>query len=176
MIYFAIYTDLIENSSISRFVLSNLGKKMKNIVILSHCQLPSWFFGIHYFLENLSSATVTLLLPSLTLINLLGASRDNRISFRKFDIDSHTVSSCPSWITTLLKNASLVLCHSSIHQVSSFLNILNSAQAKNFAFVLSGSLRMRKLSKFPMTWRRIQHHKVGGCTTGCFWLGSSIEL
>jgi hypothetical protein len=43
--------------------------------------------------------------------------------------------------------------------------------------MIDGNARLRKLRSFHrFHWQRLQHAKLGGATSGCFWLGSSMPF
>ena len=102
--------DLIDSTSSFRLIISNLGKTMQHICIITDTAWPSWLHVVNIFLESLIICKQILVIsPSLSCVNFFGTARDPRIKWRKLDFSTGLTPLLKHRLQTWLVDTDLIL-------------------------------------------------------------------
>jgi hypothetical protein len=161
----------------SRLVLSEKGKKVRNIVIMSDGDWASWVHILPLFhLSGQLQGQVTIYTPCRSKINLFGMSRTTSVQWKKFDITHQCLPALQHSVTSTLHQSDLILFHGSLASYQSFLDITSGCQVDTLVCI-PGSARLRQLKQGKhLQWTRINHYDCGGASSISCWLGSSVGL
>ena len=162
---------MIDTSSQSKVVLSNLGKRITSITIISDSSWPSWLYVLDLFLESSPAfKKASVFVTSNECHNLFGTSRKRTIVWELISFQSRKIPKLLNSITS----SSIQLFSGSLPGFMSLLSLLSSQQRSklNLIAVLLGNIRLRNLSKYDnFTWITLDHSTVGGCSSGKIWCG-----
>ena len=164
-------------------MLSNLGKRIKSIAIISDNSWPSWLYVLDLFLESSKAfKKATVFVSSKQFHNLFGTSRVRSVVWESISFGD----SLPSKLSNVIDKSQVQLYSGSLQGLTSLHAWLSPKQISRLnliAFVV-GNVRLRNLKRFPsISWSNLHHSTVGGCSSGKFWLGftkpsrsSAIEI
>jgi hypothetical protein len=157
-----------------------MGKSIKYIAIFSNGNWPSWIFVLDLFLE---SSTVfleaTIFVPTKSCHNFFGTSRNSKIIWQALKLLDEVSPRSSKLVSTKVSSSQLQLYTGSLLGFSNLMGLLSVGQTDNLRMIacLTGSVRLRKLSRYTsFTWQSVEHKVVGGASSGKFWLGFSASL
>jgi hypothetical protein len=161
-------------------VLSSLGKKIKHILILTDGLWPSWSYVLDLFLESsIAFKKATILTLSRSCHNFFGLSRHSIVTWDLLNLSTPLSAQSRDQLLSLVCNSGLVLYSGSYKGFHHLMTSLHTLTTTSFRMltVVTGQARLRNLSKHSsFTWRLLRHERVGGATSGKFWIGYSHDL
>jgi hypothetical protein len=161
-------------------VLSNLGKQLTNITILSDCSWPSWALVLELFLgSSLAFKKAHIVVPSRSSHNLFGTSRHRNIIWKNIDLLQPLSTASSTVLHSILAKSHLHLFSGSLQGFWSVWHSFGDVRSSStpFLVLLDGKCRLRSLSKFTsFSWRLVAHSDIGGSTSAKFWVGFNHPL
>ena len=148
MHYFTL--ELIDSTSTSRWILSNLGNSIKHITIISDCEWPSWLHVLDIFLESSETfKTATIIVPSFACLNYFGTSRTSRIKWKRLSFETRLSPLLDSRLNNWLHKSDLVLINSSEAALTNIMSHLNQTTISITPIIatLHGTARLRCLKR-----------------------------
>ena len=177
---FYYYLDMIDVTSQSMLKLSDLGKTIKNITVISDSTWPSWLYTLDLFSESsMELQKIRVLVHHLEHSNMFGTNRLSSVSWHKCDVLSVMTMLDQRKLASSLHSSDLILFSGSLPGLKSLVALLkvsppSTPNVPKLVFLVPGKCRFRQLSCFTdLHWKRLRHAECGGATTATAWLGSS---
>ena len=162
-------------TSKTNLVLTSTTGSYSRVMILSTNCWTSWLALVPKWLSS-GVLNIDVVLPTMRHHNTYGLTRQAQVSWHR----SNYMPACAS-LTSLLETVHLwtqvlVICDTTVDHLPLLQPWLPWASLAHVIVTLPGSCHLCRLTHLtPLTWDKIDHPFVGGCTTASVWVGTTLQ-